>query len=439
MNIIWARFLVSLVLLVLIGVLVGVFAGPIAGLVFVVVMLVAQGFFSTFHTQRLWRLLDAPVYGEVPSAPGIWGEIYYRLHKLAKQWHAQVRQVEQQHSRFIQAIQASPNGVAMLDDHDQIEWCNAIAEVHFGLDAKRDLRQHITNLVRHPDFVRYLNAQHYDETLLMRGMGDSRQNVLAVQVFPYGENRKLLLTQDITELERTDAMRRDFVANVSHELKTPLTVLSGFLETMRELPLNEEDRARYLDMMEQQASRMRHIVTDLLVLAKLEGESKPPVDHAIDMRAVFDHLKEDAQTLSSGHHDIAFSIDETLGVTGAQTELFSAFANLVTNAIRYTPDGGKIVVSWRREGAQGVFSVTDSGFGIPAADLPRLTERFYRVDRSRSRDTGGTGLGLAIVKHVLQRHDAHLYVQSEEGRGSTFTARFPGSRVIAIRPAAYEA
>ncbi|MBN3500717.1 phosphate regulon sensor histidine kinase PhoR [Burkholderia cenocepacia] len=439
MNIIWARFLVSLVLLVLIGVLVGVFAGPTAGLVFVVVMLVAQGFFSTFHTQRLWRLLDAPVYGEVPSAPGIWGEIYYRLHKLAKQWHAQVRQVEQHHSRFIQAIQASPNGVAMLDDHDQIEWCNAIAEVHFGLDAKRDLRQHITNLVRHPDFVRYLNAQHYDETLLMRGMGDSRQNVLAVQVFPYGENRKLLLTQDITELERTDAMRRDFVANVSHELKTPLTVLSGFLETMRELPLNEEDRARYLDMMEQQASRMRHIVTDLLVLAKLEGESKPPVDHAIDMRAVFDHLKEDAQTLSSGHHDIAFSIDETLGVTGAQTELFSAFANLVTNAIRYTPDGGKIVVSWRREGAQGVFSVTDSGFGIPAADLPRLTERFYRVDRSRSRDTGGTGLGLAIVKHVLQRHDAHLYVQSEEGRGSTFTARFPGSRIIAIRPAAYEA
>ncbi|RBB41945.1 phosphate regulon sensor histidine kinase PhoR [Burkholderia reimsis] len=439
MNIIWARFLVSLVLLVLIGVLVGVFAGPIAGLVFVVVMLVAQGFFSTFHTQRLWRLLDAPVYGEVPSAPGIWGEIYYRLHKLAKQWHAQVRQVEQQHSRFIQAIQASPNGVAMLDDHDQIEWCNAIAEVHFGLDAKRDLRQHITNLVRHPDFVRYLNAQHYDETLVMRGMGDSRQNVLEVQVFPYGENRKLLLTQDITELERTDAMRRDFVANVSHELKTPLTVLSGFLETMRELPLNEEDRARYLEMMEQQASRMRHIVTDLLVLAKLEGESKPPVDRAIDMRAVFDHLNEDAQTLSNGHHDIAFSIDETLGVTGAQTELFSAFANLVTNAIRYTPEGGKIVVTWRREGAQGVFSVTDSGFGIPAADLPRLTERFYRVDRSRSRDTGGTGLGLAIVKHVLQRHDAHLYVQSEEGRGSTFTARFPGSRVIAIRPATYEA
>jgi len=429
MNIIWTRSLVSLALLAALSAIVGAIFGVRIALVFAVVMLVVQGFFSTFHTQRLWRLLDAPVYGEVPSALGVWGEIYYRLHKLAKRWHAQVRQVEQQHSRFIQAIQASPNGVAMLDDHDQIEWCNAIAEVHFGLDAKRDLRQHITNLVRHPEFVRYLNAQHYDETLVMRGMGDSRQNVLEVQVFPYGENRKLLLTQDITELERTDAMRRDFVANVSHELKTPLTVLSGFLETMRELPLNEEDRARYLEMMEQQASRMRHIVTDLLVLAKLEGESRPPVDHAIDMRAVFDHLKEDAQTLSNGHHEIAFAIDETLGVTGAQTEVFSAFANLVTNAIRYTPPGGDIAVVWQMRNGAPEFTIRDSGIGIAPEHVPRLTERFYRVDTGRSRESGGTGLGLAIVKHVLARHQAQLEVDSEPGRGSLFRVSFPSRRM----------
>ena len=208
MNIIWARSLVSLVLLAVLCAAVGVFVSTKAALTLAVLALLAQGIFSTFHKQRLWRLLDAPVYGEVPSAPGIWGEIYYRLHKLAKRWHAQVRQVEQQHSRFIQAIQASPNGVAMLDDHDQIEWCNAISEEHFGLDAKRDLRQHITHLVRHPDFVRYLNSHHYEEMLIMRGMGDKRQNVISVQVFPYGENRKLVLSQDITELERTDAMRR---------------------------------------------------------------------------------------------------------------------------------------------------------------------------------------------------------------------------------------
>ncbi|MEI5998935.1 phosphate regulon sensor histidine kinase PhoR [Paraburkholderia bengalensis] len=433
MNIIWARSLVSLVLLAVLCVAVGVFVSTKAALTLAVLALLAQGIFSTFHKQQLWRLLDAPVYGEVPSAPGIWGEIYYRLHKLAKRWHAQVRQVEQQHSRFIQAIQASPNGVAMLDDHDQIEWCNAISEEHFGLDAKRDLRQHITHLVRHPDFVRYLNSHHYEEMLIMRGMGDKRQNVLSVQVFPYGENRKLVLSQDITELERTDAMRRDFVANVSHELKTPLTVLSGFLETMRELPLDESERVRYLDLMMQQAQRMQHIVSDLLVLATLEGDNKPPSNQMVDMRAVLRHVQDDAQSLSGGRHRVSFDADEELTVTGVEAEILSAFGNLVTNAIRYTPDGGTINVSWSAQNGQATFAVVDSGLGIPAADIPRLTERFYRVDRSRSRDTGGTGLGLAIVKHVLQRHDAQLDVKSEEGRGSAFTVRFPVARTARLQ------
>jgi two-component system phosphate regulon sensor histidine kinase PhoR len=435
MNVIWARAIVALVLLAVLCSAFGAFAGVKAALILAVVMLVVQSFFTTFHTQRLWRLLDAPAYGEVPSAPGIWGEIYYRLHKVAKQWYAQVRQVEQQHSRFIQAIQASPNGVAMLDDHDQIEWCNAISEEHFGLDAKRDLRQHITHLVRQPEFVRYLNSHHYDEMLVMRGMGDKRQNVLSVQVFAYGENRKLVLSADITELERTDSMRRDFVANVSHELKTPLTVLSGFLETMRELPLAEKERARYLELMEQQASRMRHIVDDLLALAKLEGDAKPPNDQVVDMRAVLRHLRADAESLSGEeHHRITFEVDEGLTITGIETEILSALGNLVTNAIRYTPAGGTIRVDWHLVGGGAVFSVTDSGFGIPAADIPRLTERFYRVDRSRSRDTGGTGLGLAIVKHVLQRHDAVLDVKSDEGRGSTFTVRFSAQRTVRRQP-----
>ena len=430
MNIIWARSIVSLALLAALCAALAVVAGIKAGLALAVLALIAQSLFATYHTERLWRLLDAPVYGEVPSAPGVWGEIYYRLHKLAKRWHAQVRQVEQQHSRFIQAIQASPNGVVMLDDHDQIEWCNAIAEVHFGIEAKRDLRQHVTHLVRQPDFVRYLNSHQYDEMLVMRGMGEKRQNVLSVQVFPYGENRKLVLSADITELERTDSMRRDFVANVSHELKTPLTVLSGFLETMRELPLDETERSRYLELMDQQASRMRNIVDDLLVLAKLEGDVKPPSDHAIDMRAVLRHLQDDAQTLSSGRHRITFESDEALTVSGAETEVMSALGNLVTNAVRYTPEGGNIHARWALVGDSAVFSVTDTGFGVPAADIPRLTERFYRVDRSRSRDTGGTGLGLAIVKHVLQRHDAVLDVKSEEGRGSTFSVRFPAQRTV---------
>jgi len=435
MNVIWLRSVVSLALLAFACAIVGALFGMKLALALAVAVLVVQLLFGVYHKQRLWRLLDAPAYGEVPSALGVWGEIYYRLHKLSRRWHVQVRQVEHQHSRFIQAIQASPNGVAMLDEHDQIEWCNAISEVHFGLDAKRDLRQHITHLVRQPDFVRYLNSNRYEEMLIMRGMGSKRQNVISVQVFPYGDNRKLVLSQDITELERTDAMRRDFVANVSHELKTPLTVLSGFLETVRELPLSEGERERYLELMEQQAGRMRHIVTDLLVLAQLEGEPRSPGDHMVDMRAVLGHVREDAENLSGGHHRITADFDDSLCVTGSETELLSAFGNLATNAVRYTPEGGTVHLSWRMEKDCAVFSVTDSGIGVPAADIPRLTERFYRVDRSRSRATGGTGLGLAIVKHVLQRHDAVLEVQSEEGRGSTFTVRFSAVRSVRRHPA----
>ncbi|CAB3787241.1 phosphate regulon sensor histidine kinase PhoR [Pararobbsia alpina] len=430
MNVIWARAVASLLLIVVVAVGLGVTLGPLTALGFAAVALVAQVLFNTFHTQRLWQLLEAPVYGEVPSAPGIWGEIYYRLHKLAKRWHSQVRQVEQQHSRFIQAIQASPYGVVMLDDHNQIEWSNGIAENHFGLDAKRDLRQHITHLVRQPDFVRYLSQQRYDEDLHMHGMGENRQNVIAVQAFPYGDNRKLILTQDITELERTDSMRRDFVANVSHELKTPLTVLSGFLETMRELPLSEADRNRYLDIMAQQGARMQIIVNELLVLAKLEGDAKPPVEQMLDIKTVLRQLHDDAQGLSAGKHTIEMHVDPALTVIGAESELMSALGNLVSNAIRYTPEGGKICIRWRDAGEAAVFSVTDTGIGIPPEHIPRLTERFYRVDRSRSRDTGGTGLGLAIVKHVLQRHDTVLQVKSEEGRGSEFSVKFPAARTV---------
>jgi two-component system phosphate regulon sensor histidine kinase PhoR len=259
-------------------------------------------------------------------------------------------------------------------------------------------------------------------------------------VVPYGDHRKLLLTQDITELERIDAMRRDFVANVSHELKTPLTVLSGFLETMRDLPLADDERARYLDIMYQQAGRMQYIVSDLLALAKLEGDARPPQDRVIDIQAILNHLRADLNMLSGGAHRLSFTADETLTVLGAESEIMSALGNLISNAVRYTPAGGQISVSWQAEEACAVFSVHDTGIGIPADHIPRLTERFYRVDGSRSRDTGGTGLGLAIVKHVLQRHEAHLQVSSEEGRGSVFSVKFPAHRTLRqTAPAASEA
>lgn len=430
MNVIWARSAAVLILLAIAAALLAVFVGVTAALALTTGALLALLLFYLYQINRLWKVLDAPAYGEIPSAVGLWGEVYYRLHRLVKRWRMQVLQVEQQHTRFIQAIQASPNGVLMLDDADQIEWCNAVAELHFGLSARRDARQRITHLIRRPEFVQYLMLQRFDEPLQMRDMGEHKQSVLAVQVLPYGDNRKLVLTQDITKLENTESMRRDFVANVSHELKTPLTVLTGFLETVRDLPVSDEDRRRYVDMMMTQAMRMQHIVEDLLALAKLESDMQPPSQDPVDIGALVHHLVHDAQGLSQGRHEITADIDRAVGIRGNETELLSALGNLVSNAVRYTPEGGRIGIGLCYRDGHAVFSVSDTGLGIAAEHIPRLTERFYRVDRSRSRDTGGTGLGLAIVKHVLSRHHAELRISSEVGKGSVFRVVFPVDRSI---------
>jgi len=382
-----------------------------------------------WHASKLTVLLLSPSYGEVPVAMGIWGEIYYRLHKLVKGWRDQVLEVEQQHQRFIQAIQASPNGVVMLNEDDQIEWCNAIAEKHFGLNARRDAMQRITHILRKPAFVQYIIRQNYREPVKLTGMGDFEQFSLEVQIFPYGDKQKLVLSQDISQIEKIDAMRRDFVANVSHELKTPLTVLAGFLETVSELDLNEEERDRYLEMMSVQTGRMKTLVEDLLTLAKLEGNPEPPISQLVNMPNMLARLKLDAEGLSQGKHQISFDQNSDKNILGDDLELYSAFSNLVSNAVRYTPEGGKVCVTWAQIGEEIELCVSDTGPGIAAEHIPRLTERFYRVDRSRSRETGGTGLGMAIVKHVINRHHGELKIESTVGVGSRFCLVFPKQRI----------
>ena len=384
-----------------------------------------------WHSVRFAKILLSPSYGEVPVAMGIWGEIYYRLHKLVKNWRDQVLEVEQQHNRFIQAIQASPNGVIMLNEDDQIEWCNSIAESHFGLNARRDARQRIGHILRNPAFVQYLNRQNYRDSLRLHSMGLFEQYSLDVQIFPYGDKQKLILSQDVSQLEKTDAMRRDFVANVSHELKTPLTVLSGFLETVQEFDLSKQDRDRYLNMMQTQAGRMKSLVEDLLILANLEGNPEPPSSHPIGIDQLLQRLTMDAEGLSQGAHKIEVSKLSNLEMLGDEAEIYSAFSNLVSNAVRYTPNGGVITIKWMSSADGGVeFCVEDTGPGIPEEHLPRLTERFYRIDRSRSRDTGGTGLGLAIVKHVASRHQGELKITSKVGMGSQFCLHFSKQRVV---------
>jgi len=385
--------------------------------------------YQLWHSSKLSSLLLSQNYVQSPKAFGTWEEIYYRLNKLVRSWRDQVLEIEQQHSRFIQAVQATPNGVVMLNEDDQIEWCNSIAEQHFGINAKRDAMQRITHILRKPAFVQYIIRQNYREPVRLTNMGAFEQFSLDVQIFPYGDKQKLVLSQDVSQIEKTDSMRRDFVANVSHELKTPLTVLSGFLETVQELELNKDDQKKYLDLMSVQTSRMKTLVEDLLTLAKLEGNPEPPVTQVVPMAAMLSRLQSDAQGLSQGHHQIVVENNSQKNVLGDDLELYSAFGNLVSNAVRYTPEGGNITIRWSDSGDEAIFSVIDTGTGIAQEHIPRLTERFYRVDRSRSRDTGGTGLGMAIVKHVISRHHGELKIESTLGVGSEFSLTFPQQRI----------
>jgi two-component system phosphate regulon sensor histidine kinase PhoR len=388
---------------------------------------------------RMLRWLRAGTEREVVLGSGLWGEASERIRRLVRARDKLVHQSEGRLHDFLAALQASPNGVVLLNDKSQIEWLNRTACDHFGLDARRDLMQHLGNLVRDPAFATYLAAKDFREEVTIPGRqrGTSKPLKLSVQLHPYGEGRSLLLSRDVTALEQANAMRRDFVANVSHEIRTPLTVLAGFVETMQTLNLTEDERKRYLELMEQQAQRMQTLVSDLLTLSRLEGSPPPPSNEWIDVGPLLLQCEQDGQALANllwneAHH-LHFDIVGVAAIAGAVNELYSALFNLVSNAIRYTPVQQRIDVVLRLlPGGAAEFAVTDSGSGIAPEHLPRLTERFYRVDRSRSRETGGTGLGLAIVKHVAQRHGAELSIESVPGKGSTFRIVFPADRVQPI-------
>ncbi|WP_077002218.1 phosphate regulon sensor histidine kinase PhoR [Variovorax sp. KK3] len=394
---------------------------------------------DALRAQRLLRVLRNDAAGLPSRGPGVWGEMAERIRKLLRTREQQTRQAEDRLQEFLAAIQASPNGVVLLDEQGRIEWCNQTAAGQFGIDAERDLLQHLANLVRDPAFVAYLASWNYSRDVVIDApskLQSHRGHVvrLSVQVHPYAGNRRMLLTRDITSLEQAEAMRRDFVANVSHEIRTPLTVLAGFVETLQNLPLDAQERSRYLMLMSQQSHRMETLVNDLLTLSRLEGSAAPPATRWTRMRALMAQCEDEGRGLSSRlhaqGHRLSFSMEDDSEIAGAATELQSAMSNLLSNAIRYTPGGGEVAVSWRLlPDGRGEYAVRDSGPGIAAEHVPRLTERFYRIDRSRSRETGGTGLGLAIVKHVAQRHGAELRIDSVVGKGSRFALVFPVTRL----------
>lgn len=403
-----------------------------SGWIVAVLLLAGWVVYHLFYLQKAMSWLEDFQLDRVPHGSGSWESLYAKIYRLAKSSERQRQQLTETLQDFRSATEAMPDGVVTLDEDNQILYANEQAEEHLGISTEKDAGRNLINIVRHPEFVSYLNGGSWEKSIVIRGIRSSNR-VLQIQLIPYGTRQRLLMTRDITQIDRLETTRRDFVANVSHELKTPLTVLNGFLETLRDLPLREEQRNQYLGLMQIQSQRMQNIVEDLLVLSKLESTVSVTQEDPIALPALIERLCTDAKSLSREQHQVHCLCGADSILIGAEDELSSAFGNLVSNAVRYTPAGGSITIQWALQpDGSGGLSVSDTGPGIESQHLPRLTERFYRVDRSRSRETGGTGLGLAIVKHVATRHQAQLLIDSEVGKGSRFTLLFPEKR---IRPA----
>jgi two-component system phosphate regulon sensor histidine kinase PhoR len=420
-----------LLLLALAGALVGYFFGVIAGLSVAIAGLVALLAIHMTYASRLAGWLEAPSLDEIPNGWGLWTDVFARLYRQRRATEINERRLQENEERFRRTISALPEGIVLVDASLQIDWCNPVAEEHLGVRLSADQGLRVTNLVRDPDFVNYMTSAHFESPLVFRPL--ARAGIaLEVRVVDFEPARAIIITRDITQRERVDAVRRDFIANVSHELRTPLTVVSGFLEMLLDAePESAATRKHHLSLMHEQAQRMSRLVEDLLTLSRLESRESLIVDDVVDVRQLVHEVADEARVLSGGRHRIEVDAPAAF-VRGSRDELRSAFGNLVSNAIRYTPAGGNIKLRWRETGEEGRFEVEDTGIGIAPEHLSRLTERFYRVDKSRSRETGGTGLGLAIVKHILLRHGGRLDIASEVGVGSTFSAVLPAERVIAV-------
>ena len=379
---------------------------------------------------RLIHWIQAPPGTSPPMAIGAWAEVFNHLYAQTRKAGKETRQAATELERLRLAAEALPEGVLILDTHQTIEWMNWEAEACLGLHATADTGSRLTHLLREPELLNYLNNSGSHATPLILSTQRNPGRALQMQVVPFAAGRTLLMVRDVTQLEKLATMRRDFVANVSHELKTPLTVTLGFIETAADAlgDATADELAGYLRMATEQAHRMQHLIEDLLTLSSLETDS-PPLEEDVDLAVLLTAVREEAAALSGGRHPMTLEITGPSHLTGSSRELHSALGNLVTNAVRYTPPGGEITLRWDADASGGRFSVRDTGVGIATEHLPRLTERFYRVDHGRSREMGGTGLGLAIVKHVLERHQAQLEIQSEPGKGSVFTAIFPEHRV----------
>ena len=425
----WSKPLSIVILLCGLALLIWALFGRVVALTVLASTLLLLVLHHIYNLTLLHNWLREPRPESVPDGSGAWETIFAYLVRLLKRQRASEFSLSKALERFELAGEAFPEAVVLLDDNEQIVWCNPRAEAYFGLNLKRDRGAQITYIVRQPQFLGYLQSPEIAEPLslhLMSGMGE---RVVSIQLVPYGNSQKLLLGRDITRWERLETTRRDFIANVSHELRTPLTVIQGFLETIEDNPGGDPQfLERSIKLMSEQTLRMTRLVSDLLTLSRLENANRTQADDKVNVPGLIQALQRDAQALSAGRHTIRAEVKTQDWLLGGLDELQSAFGNLVSNAVRYTPKGGTIELIWERRNGLPTFTVKDNGIGIEPHHLARLTERFYRVDKSRSRETGGTGLGLAIVKHIIQAHGGQVTVESTLGQGSTFTLHLPVGR-----------
>jgi two-component system phosphate regulon sensor histidine kinase PhoR len=403
--------------------------GWVNGLILALIAMIALVFTQLSYLYQLSNWMDDPQSAKLPDGWGEWTNIFSRLYRMRREDEKNQAELTEWLARFRQAMHLLPDGVAIMDDVLFLEWCNPAAEKHLGLSNERDKGMRVTNLVRNPDFMDYIILGRYEQPLTI----SFRERKLIVHIIPFENRRQILVTHDATETERIEEMRRDFIANASHELRTPLTVIVGFLEIAAQEGLDAATRAAHLKLMTEQGHRMQHLIEDMLTLSRLESVDYPMRPDPVDVSKLMDQLLREARALSSGKHEITMEVRGP-DVLGSYEELHSAFGNLASNAVRYTPAGGKIHLVWKEYEGGAKFMVEDTGIGISPEHISRLTERFYRVDKSRSRETQGTGLGLAIVKHVLLRHGSTLQIKSEAGKGSTFIVCVPKTAVVTQQP-----
>jgi len=396
------------------------------------IALVALIGYLIWHAYYIWllaRWLAKDKKYTPPLASGIWGAIFDEIYRLLKRQRIRNKRFTDLLHRFRESTNAMPDAVLILQQDGEIEWWNTVAGDWLALRYPQDVEQRITNLIRLPEFTAFWAEAKEDDAVEISGPVNLQQR-LRVRLIPYGNQHKLLLLRDVTALSGVENMRRDFIANISHELRTPLTVLSGYLESMTVEPPQQGGVDRELwdlsmNRMQQQVLRMSRLIEDLLVLSRLETPGANKKEGLVEVPQLLAALEDEAEVISHGRHQIMSEIDNNLRIVGTQGELDSLFRNLVVNAINYTPTGGAVRIRWYLDEGRPCFEVHDTGVGIAPHHIPRLTERFYRIDVARSRETGGSGLGLAIVKHVLQRHNGVIHVDSEVGRGSTFRCLFP--------------